>query len=250
MNKNILAASALALSTLCFQAFAGPSEYVYQATVEAGEREIDFKAGTRNMKDKTANISATSIGFGYGVNEHWFTEIYLKYARLYGESMKFDAIEWENRFQLTETGKYPIEVGFLTEIERPQNRNEGYEVQWGPLFQTDIGRTQWNANFLFSRNYGASEPSHTTAYYQIQGKYRLRQDFEFGVQGFGDLGKWDNWSSSQNQGHRFGPAIFGKIPLDNSQAFKYNAAYLIGKNAVNGQGIRGNTFRLQIEYEF
>ncbi len=74
-----------------------------------------------------------------------------------------------NRFQLTETGKYPLNLGFLLEFERPQNRAEGYEVKWGPLLQTDIGKTTWNANFLFKRSYYADESSRATSYYQVQG---------------------------------------------------------------------------------
>lgn len=248
--KKILTASVLALGTVCASAFAAPNEYVYPATVEPGEREIDFKFGTRNSKDRSNDASAASIGFGYGVNEHWFTEVYLKYARGPGGPTEFDAIEWENRFQLTETGKYPIEVGFLVEIERPQDRSEGYELKWGPLFQTDIGKTQWNANFLIERNYNADTPSYATAYYQLQGKYRYAREFEFGFQGFGDLGRWDDWYPARNQGHRFGPAVFGKLSLDNKQAIKYNAAYLMGKNSIDGEGVRGNTFRMQLEYEF
>ena len=250
MKKIGKASVVLAMGALSTCAIAGPNEYIYPATVEPGEREIDFKYGSRSMKDKSANAAAASLGLGYGVNEHWFTEVYVKYARAYSASTEFDAVEWENRFQLTETGKYPLDVGFLLEIERPQDRSEGYEVKWGPLFQTDIGKTQWNANFLLQRNYRSDETIHATAYYQLQGKYRYRREFEFGVQGFGDLGRWDNWSAARNQGHRFGPAVFGKISLGDHQALKYNAAYLMGKNAIDGQGIRGNTFRTQIEYEF
>ena len=250
MNITTRVASALALGALFSPVFAGPNEYVYPATVEAGEREIDVKFGTRNSKDRDNDASAASIGLGYGVNEHWFTEVYLKYARGPGGPNEFDAIEWENRFQLTETGKYPLELGWLLEIERPQDRSEGYELKWGPLFQTDFGKTQWNANLLFERNYRSAEPSHATAYYQVQGKYRYLKEFQFGFQGFGDLGRWDDWSVRRNQGHRFGPAVFGKLALENKQAIKYNAAYLMGKNAIDGQGVRGNTFRMQLEYEF
>ena len=66
----------------------------------------------------------------------------------------------------------------------------------------------------------------------------------------GDLGYWDSWYATRDQGHRFGPAIFGKFHLGGRQAFKYNAAYLIGKNSINGEGVRGNTLRMQLEYEF
>lgn len=249
-SNKLIAAGALALTALASSAWAGPDEYVYPARVEAGEREIDFKFGTRNMKDKDQNRSAGSIGLGYGVNEHWFTEVYLKYNRAAGSSTEFDAIEWENRFQLTETGKYPVDIGFLFEIERPQDRSEGYEVKWGPLLQADIGKTEWIANFLLERNYRATEPGTTTGYYRLQGRYLLSKEFSPGFQAFGDLGTWDSWAPRAEQGHRIGPAVFGKIALDGHKAVKYNAAYLLGKTRIGDNAYRGNTFRMQLEYEF
>ncbi len=248
--KKIIVASSLVLGGFCASVFAGPNEYIYPVTVTQGEREIDFKLGSRDSKDQSNDASAASIGLGYSPTEYWFTEVYFKYARGAGGPTTFDATEWENRFQLTDTGKYPVDVGFLLEFERPQNRSEGYEVKWGPLLQKDIGKTTWNTNFLIKRSYYADEPSRATAYYQIQGRYRYRREFEFGFQGFGDLGYWDSWYATRDQGHRFGPAIFGKFHLGGRQAFKYNAAYLIGKNSINGEGVRGNTLRMQLEYEF
>ena len=132
-------------------AHAGPADYIYTPTVEYGEKEIDFKYGDAR-KGGDPRESAASIGFGYGATEWWFTEFYLKYKKENGESTKYDAVEWENKFQLTETGKYPVDVGFLVEIERPQNHAEGWEVQWGPLFQTEFGKIQLNANLLFQRS--------------------------------------------------------------------------------------------------
>ena len=248
--KKILVASALALTSLAELAHAGPDEYIYPARVEAGEREIDIKYGSRSMKDRTQDKSAGSIGLGFGVNDFWFTEVYLKYARSPGSSTEFDAIEWENRFQLTETGKYPVDVGFLFEAERPQDRSEGYEFKFGPLFQADVGKTDWIANFLLKRNYKADSPSGTQAYYQLQGRYRVSREFAIGFQGFGDLGKLDDMAPARQQGHRFGPAVFGKLPLDGRQYIKYNAAYLIGKTRIDDDSYVGNTFRMQLEYEF
>jgi hypothetical protein len=41
-----------ALLNLAGMANAAPDEYIYPARVTAGEREIDFKFGSRNMNDK------------------------------------------------------------------------------------------------------------------------------------------------------------------------------------------------------
>lgn len=240
--KKILFTSALA--TLFSQAaFAGPAEYIYMPKVEYGEREIDFKYGSR--KSSGNDLSAVSLGLGYGFTEYWFSEIYVKYNRADGTT-SFDAWEWENKFQLTETGKYPVDLGFLLEIERPQDRTEGYEVKFGPLLQTEFGKTQLNANLLFKRYYRSETANVMQTSYQLQAKYRVKGDFAIGAQGFGELGNYDNWSPYSQQSHRFGPAIFGKFSLGNRQAIKYNLAYVVGQT----NNIDSQTLRTQIEYEF
>ena len=60
------------------QVMASPADYVYTPTVEYGEKEIDFKFGTALQPDGS-RATASSLGFGYGATENWFTEIYLKH---------------------------------------------------------------------------------------------------------------------------------------------------------------------------
>lgn len=237
-----LGAAALTFSRLCA---AGPADYVYTPTVEYGEREIDFKAGRANTHDADQQ-SAASIGFGYGATPYWFTEFYSKYESAGSGGAHFDAWEWENKFQLTQTGQYPIDVGFVVELERPQDHDEGYEVRFGPLFQTDLGRIQLNGNLLFGRQYRAVASEPMQFGYQWQAKYRWKQALEFGLQGFGDVGPWNDWEPADRQSHRFGPAIFGKLPVGVHKAVRYNAALLLKASS----GAPNTTFRMQIEYEF
>lgn len=224
---------------------AGPADYIYTPTVEYGEKEIDFKAGSAR-RHGDPNESASSIGFGYGAREWWFTELYLKFKRENYEGSKYDAVEWENKFQLTETGKYPVDVGFLVEVERPQLRAEGWEVKWGPLFQTEFGKVQLNGNLLFERNYRAAFASDTQFQYQWQAKYRWLPQFEFGLQGFGEMGKWNHWAPRDERIHTAGPAVFGKLSLGDHRDIKYNAAWLVGTS----RAAPDHTFRMQVEYEF
>ena len=244
--KHLTAALLAATASLCLpSAHAGPSDYVYEPKVEYGEKEIDFKFGHARKRSPDDDVqSATSLGIGYGAKERWFTEFYMKWERTDGEGSHVDALEWENKFQLTETGEYPVDVGFITEIERPRNHDEGWEVRVGPLFQTEFGRLQANANLLFTHNYHAAEPAPTQFGYQVQLKYRWKPEFEFGLQGFGDMGDWNHWSDASQQ--RFGPAVFGKIGVGVHQAIRYNAALLFGTTAAAPK----QTFRLQVEYEF
>ena len=157
--------------------------------------------------------------------------------------------EWENKFQLTETGKYPVDIGFITELEAPLSGNATWDINIGPLFQTEFGKIQLNGNLLFERAYGKEDesgvPYSTNFNYQWQAKYRWQPVLEFGVQGFGEMGKWNVWNNQANQNHRIGPAIFGKLALGNRQAIRYNAAWLFGASAA-----ASHTFRMQVEYEF
>jgi hypothetical protein len=224
---------------------AAPNDYVVTPIVEQGEKEIDFKSGVEKGKDRSSG-TATSLGFGVSVNSWWFTEVYGKWKRNPGESNAFDAVEWENKFQLTETGKYPVDVGFLLEVERPKDRSEGYELTYGPLLQAEWGAFQSNLNLMLQQHVRASAPFETELHYQMQLKYRASERFEWGAQGFGSFGRWDKWAPSSQQEHKLGPAIFGKIKIGPGQAIKYNAAILFGLT----DGSPRTTFRVQTEYEF
>jgi hypothetical protein len=228
-------------------AYADPSDYVYEPRVEYGEKEIDFKLGSAYGRPPGDDLQgAASLGVGYGATAHWFTEFYVKGERTDPGGTHYDAVEWENKFQLTETGEYPIEVGLITEIERPQETSEGWEIRAGPLFQTEFGRLQANANLLFTGHIDAVEASGTQFGYQLQLKYRWRPQFEPGLQGFGDMGDWDHWGDGSQQSQRFGPAVFGRIAVGVHKALRYNAAFLFGATA----GAPKQTFRMQVEYEF
>jgi hypothetical protein len=108
MNKNHLALFIGIGAMNAGIALAGPADYVYTPIVEYGEKEIDFKYGTARQKDGTLK-QVSSLGIGYGVSETWFTEIYLKRESEGGTGLTL--AERENKFQLTETGKNPVDVG-------------------------------------------------------------------------------------------------------------------------------------------
>jgi hypothetical protein len=249
MKKSLsVSMSVLLTGIVCAQnVFAGAADYVYTPAVEYGEREIDFKVGATSPV-AGSRAQGASIGFGYGAKEYWFTEVYLKQER--NGSSVANLAEWENKFQLTDTGKYPVDVGLITEMEAPLSANAPWEFKLGPLFQTEFGKFQWNGNLLFERTFGKADengvPYSTNFSYQWQAKYRWQPILEFGLQGFGDMGKWNDWNKQIDQIHRVGPAVFGKFALGNRRAIRYNAAWLIGSN----NAAPDHTFRMQIEYEF
>ncbi|OIO09102.1 MAG: hypothetical protein AUJ80_04755 [Gallionellaceae bacterium CG1_02_60_325] len=248
MKSKVAAALFCSGLSLTGIALAGPADYVYTPIVEYGEKEIDFKHGSARQNDGTFK-QVTSLGLGYGATEAWFTEVYLKYEKTAGNSLTL--AEWENKFQLTETGRYAVDAGFIAEVEAPLNNgNEPYEFKFGPLFQTEYSKLQFNGNLLFKRKFGNrndGDDSYVTEFgYQWQAKYRWLPAFEYGLQGFGEMGEWNDWNSSSAQNHRLGPALFGKAHLGEHQAVKYNAAWLFGASPA----APAHTVRVQAEYEF
>ena len=228
-------------------AWANPADYIYLPNVEYGEREVDFKYGAATPKPGNPSAEGASVGLGYGAGEYWFTEVYLKQERYAGQPANL--AEFENKFQLTDTGHYPVDLGFITEVEAPLSANAAWELSMGPLLQTNFGKLQLNGNLIFRHAY--AQPNvpgtsySTNLDYQWQVKYS-GEGLDYGLQGLGEMGTWDNWSTQSSQSHMAGPAVMGKFSLGGRQAIRYNAAWLIGLSSLAPR----NTFRMQAEYEY
>ena len=171
------------------------------------------------------------------MNAGWFTEGYVVWHREPGGARVFDAWEWENRFQFTETGRHAVDVGMLLEVEQPQDREEGTELRWGPLFQADLSpRWRANLNLLLEHHVAADEGSKGEFGYQWQLLRRARPALEFGLQGFG---------TPSESNHRLGPVLSGVLKAAGRQRLKYNVAVLFGMTTASAP----QTLRAQLEYE-
>ncbi|MDD2685432.1 MAG: hypothetical protein PHY62_04680 [Gallionella sp.] len=245
MNK--AAVCSLCLLCITTTAYAGPADYLYTPHIEYGERELDIKYGNASTATGAA-VQAASIGLGYGVSEYWFTEGYLKQKR--GAAGDSTYVEWENRFLIAPEGVKAVDVGWVTELEMPLTKGQPWEFRMGPLFQKRLGDFRLNGNVIFERAFGAPD-EHGTAFatnlgYQWQARYHGKNGIDFGVQGFGEVGAWNRWSTSNQQNHRAGPVMYGKVNLASHVSIKYNAAWLFGLSG----GAPDHTFRLQLEHEF
>lgn len=241
----IFAASSLLMALLLANpALANPDDFILTTYAQDGLRQLNLAAGTINPSDQPRDSHAT-VGLGYGLTEHWFSELYLGYDRTSGNSTAFDSAALENFFRLTD-GQWPVDIGLYTEIEYENDRSAGYKLTVGPLLQSEFGLTTLNLNLLFQRNYYADFSNRVQLGYQWQLKRRWTPTIEFGLQGFGAVGQWDHWAPRDQQSHRFGPAIFGKFALSEKQTFNYNAALLFDEF----DGTHATTLRAQLVYGF
>jgi hypothetical protein len=234
----------VSLASTCTPSRADPGYYVVTAYDNAGQRSIDLRYWTVNT-DAFPATRWPEIGIGYGVNSRWYTELFASFIGTQDTATRLSTWNWQNEYLLTQ-GQYPIDVAIHAMLTKHAAASDGYTLETAPVLQTDIGRTQLNANVFFERTFDADQSSPTQLKYQWQIKHRWKPALQFGLQGFGELGEWDHWAQRDQQSHRAGPAIFGKVALGEGQAVLYQAAVLFGST----YGLHGNMFSMRMQYVF
>jgi hypothetical protein len=234
----------VALASTSQPAHADPGYYVVTAYDNAGQRSIDLRYWTVKSEPYPAT-RWPEIGLGYGVNSRWYTELFASFIGTQDTATRLSSWNWQNEYLLTQ-GQYPIDVAVHAMLIKHDASTDGYTLEAGPVFQTDIGRTQLNANVFFERTFNAEQSSPTQIKYQWQIRHRWRPALQLGLQGFGELGTWDHWSPHDQQSHRAGPAVFGKLALGDGRALLYQAAILFGST----YGQNGDMFSMRVQYAF
>jgi hypothetical protein len=247
-NKNArraLSATALLAASFALQAptaQAGPADKVYSPSVEQGEVELELRGGYQwwhNHDEDRARQAVFEVG--YGLTSWWMSELGISVAGQPGTSTRVDEIEWENIFALTEPGKYWADLGLFVEFahDRVEGRNA---IEIGPLVQKEFGRVQANGNLFFERQLGSGAEPGAEIEYRWQVKWRGNPLFEPGLQGFGTLGRTNDFGHATE--HKVGPAFFGQAPVGGHK-LKYDAAVLFGLNSNTPD----TTVRFTLEYE-
>lgn len=242
--RRLLGRVALALAgSWAGPAAADPGYYVVTVYDDPGVRTVDFRYWTVKPAGSSV-VTWPEVGLGWNVNGRWYSEVLASYIGFADSGTRLNEVEWQNDVLLTQ-GQYPFDLAIHTLWSVPQAPASGTSLEFGPVFQTDIDRTQVNLNLVFERQFGAPGPTPTQLKYQWQLRYRWLPGLHVGAQGFGELGPWNHWSSSDAQSHRAGPALFGSVRIGPG-AVAWQAAYLEGKTF----GVRAGMFTTRVKYEF
>lgn len=226
-------------------AFADPGYYLVSVYDNEGQVSLDLRYWTVLPTGRPA-VVWPEIGIGYGVTKRWYTELYASYIGSAGTTTQINRMNWQNDYLLTQ-GQFDIDVALHTNLIRNYGPYyDAYSFEFGPAFQTDIGRVQLNTNLIFEKFFDSAGPAIPQLKYQFQAKYRVNEWFHFGVQGFGELGDWNQWAPANRQSHRAGPVVTGTVPLGNKQALRYDFAFLFGDTYAQ----RGNMFSMRVQMLF
>jgi hypothetical protein len=235
--RRLLRAFALALAGLSSLAplptRADPGYYLLTPYSQPGQAALDLRYWTVKFPGQDA-VLWPELGLRYGVDSRWTTELLASFIGPSLGEQKLSSWNWQNSVLLTQ-GQYPFDLALHAQVIHVVD--EGNLLEFGPLFQTDIGFTQVNANLVFERDWTRSQ---TNLKYQWQLMRRLQPGLRLGVQGFGELGRWNHWSDRPS--HRVGPVL----RWSPSEHLEVQAAYLWGKV----YGTRAEMFSAQVLVPF
>jgi hypothetical protein len=241
--KGIRAFLAATLASCCGAALAAPGYYVVTVYDNPGVRTVDFRYWSVKPRGAEA-IYWPEVGLGWNVNGRWYTEVLASYVGADDFATHVDTLNWQNDVLLTQ-GQYPIDVAVHTLLVAPQGGISKHAFEFGPVLQTDVGRTQVNFNLVFEKGFGAEAGDPVQLKYQWQLRHRWKPWLQFGAQGFGEVGPWDHWLPRDAQSHRAGPALFGALP-GGPGTVSWQAGYLWGKTYAQ----RGSMLTARLKYEF
>lgn len=244
MKKNNLLFLTTALALFSNLAFAGTK--IYSPNVEKGELELEWQGNyafdKNNEKD---HKQSHKYAIGYGFTDYWASELYIKASNNAHQGYDTKAVEWENRFQLTEQGKNFADVGlYIAYGKSLDSKKDSDTAEMKILLEKQIGKFVNRANIGIEKELrqvnGVKAEKGSELEVAWMTKYSWKKYFEPGFEYYINFNHAVE-TAYQDQSHQFGPTIYGKIGN-----VKYDLGLLFGtsKAAIDRQ------VKWNLEYEF
>lgn len=218
---------ACCLALAAAPAAADPGYYVITTYPDAGRTTAELRYWTVESPGRATRLWP-ELGLFHGVNSRWTTGLLASWIGDAGAAQHLSTLNWVNEVLLTQ-GEWPLDVALHLQWIREAEAADGQALELGLVMQTDVGRTQLNLNLILERDFDNGRSNETRLKYQWQARHRWRPGLHLGLQGFGELGRWDRWRAADEQSHRAGPALFGTWAFDGERQLHWQAAYLWGR---------------------
>ncbi len=215
-------------------------------------RELEFEHnglvtfGPKGSSTDRAQSYTNAIG--YGVLPWWEVELEGELASGAGQHLTWAATTIENTFQLTERGKYPVDVGMFVEYSQSTGLPPN-DLTIGPLLHKDFSLfgldTGHTANFLFSREVGGNASKATGFEFAWQSVAYLHPLFSPGFEYYGLINDLSHAGRYNQQQHYLGPVITGFQSFAPYGKLKFEVGYLAGLTTQTS----GGAVRWKLEYE-
>lgn len=239
-----LAAAVATAELLPMRAYAADYQ-VYSPNIVLGEQELEARSfSSWGTGPQTGSERGLKLAYGRAFTPWWATEVYATAEQEYGETLKLEEFEWENRFQLTPQGKYWVDVGLLNENEIPRYSEDPYEIKLGPTFEKDVGRFTTLLDVLAARQYGSNAAPGVELEYRARLEYRWRRTLSPLIEAYGQpVGRIGAYGRARNQ---IGPGVTGQFLAGAGHSLRYAVVALFGASRAAPNA----TLVLRLEYEF
>lgn len=221
-------------------ALADPGYYVLAPYDRHGLVTVEARYWTVKRPNRPETVWP-EVAAGYGVTPRWTTLLLGSWKGSSQDAVAPSTASWQNVFLLTQ-GELPVDIALFGSHIRSMTSSFDHALEFGPLVQTDIGRTQLNLNVVLERIKRQGVTAPTALKYQWQIRHRLKPGWQAGLQGFGELGPWDDWLPASRQSHRGGPAIYAQLQGEGSRVTEVQAAMLVGRT----YGRSGHMFSMRL----
>jgi hypothetical protein len=230
------------MSVTATRAEPGLSEQVYGAVVDEGRKELELRYGRLNG-GAGAGESALVAEASYGVNDWWYSAVLAQFESAPGDDLELADIGWENLLELTGTKDDALRTAVYAEIKVSTRDNEPGELEFKGIAEYRAAPWNFRFNLIFEREFGENASDETEFGYAARAVRYVDQHVALGVEGFGDLGTFDDVGHQVPQ--YWGPMIFGEVPLERGE-LELQAGFLFGFGANEAD----NQLRLTAEWDF
>jgi len=223
------------------------SHKVYSPNVELDETELEFRGHTTFDKEAIKDDQQKYIiEYGHGMTDYWFTSVFGEIEKEQSGEMEFEAVAWENIFQLTEQGEYFVDVGFYVEYEYALESYNNDKLELKLLLEKNSGKWVNTFNVVLERELGGNAPGITELGYAWRISRLVSKGFTPSLEIYGNTGELGKPNHSEAQDHRAGPVISGEYHMGGTDKFVFEAGYLFGLTDAAPEG----TLKFTLEYEF
>ncbi len=227
----------LCTTALASSAAADPGYYIVTPYDQAGRVGAELRYWTVKSPNEEA-VLWPELGVSYGINSRWTTRVLASWIGTGAADMALSSWNWQHVVMLTQ-GERPYDLAVHAQLIR--NLGQGNALELGPVWQTDLGRLQLNTGVFWEYD---SSRRQTRLKGQWRGVYRVAPGWRVGLEGFSEVGKWNDWAPRERQSHRAGPALLATLWDQGADTVTLNAAFLFGKT----YGSRGDMFTMQLQW--
>lgn len=230
----------LAALSLCAPAQADPGYYLVRPYAAAGKTSLDLRYWTVQAPGEPA-LLWPELGLRHGFSERWTSEFLLSWIGPGWRAQKLSSLNWMNQWLLTGADS-DFDLALHSQLIHNRGRRGGTALEIGPSWQGDWGLHRLNFNLLLEHDWARHEGSQLKL--QWQWSRPMQPGLRLGLQGFGELGRWNHGLPADQQSHRAGPVLHW-VP-EGQRGVSLNLAYLWGRT----YGRRGDMFSAQLLLDF